>query len=61
MIDAPKSKFPSEGTESTKPGQDKPPYPFESGNSLLALTKVHNVSTAPERICSIHLNGPSTQ
>lgn len=24
---------------------EKPPYPFESGNSLLALTKTHNVSS----------------
>lgn len=26
------------------PGEERPPYPFKSGNDLLALTRNHNVS-----------------
>lgn len=28
------------------PGEQRPPYPFKSGNDLLALTKNHNVSAS---------------
>ncbi len=35
---------PSSPPENTPGVSDHPPYPFTSGNSLLALTKKHNVS-----------------
>lgn len=31
-------------SETSASKEEHPPYPFESGNSLLALTKKHNVS-----------------
>ncbi|KDR67939.1 hypothetical protein GALMADRAFT_257430 [Galerina marginata CBS 339.88] len=40
----------SQGTEAQKPndgeGDEHPPYPFDSGNTLLALTKKHNMTIA---------------
>ena len=46
--------IPSEDNVETTIDKQHPPYPFDSGNSLLALTRKHNVgSTDPSDVFSL--------